>query len=112
MVADGRIRQVETRLKQICCTASDVCQRLVKLEGIGPLITTTMVAAVGEPTAFKNGRQLAVWLGLVLRQGSSGGRQVLLGMSNRRDRYLRTLPIHGVRTVVWRAGTETASRGQ
>ena len=111
VASDTRIHQVETRLRQIC-SASERCQRLVQLEGIGPLIATAMVAAVGDPTAFKNGRQLAAWLGLVPRQDSSGDRQVLLGISKRGDRYLRTLLIHGARAVVWRAGAKTDARSQ
>ena len=76
VAVDTRIVQIETRLEGICRT-SEVCQRLIQLEGIGPLIATAMVAAIGDPTAFKNGRQLAAWLGLVPRQHSSGNRQVL-----------------------------------
>lgn len=111
VASDTRIHQVNTRLKQIC-SASEVCKRLVQLEGIGPLIATAMVAAGGDPTAFKNGRQLAAWLGLVPRQHSSGDRQRLLGISKRGDRYLRTLLIHGARAVVWRAGNKTDARNQ
>ena len=60
LASDTRIHPVDTRLKQICST-SEACQRLVQLEGIGPLIATAMVAAVGDPTVFKTGRQLAAW---------------------------------------------------
>ena len=59
-----------------------------------------MVAAVSDITAFKNGRELAAWLGLVPRQHSTGGETTLLGISKRGDSYLRTLLIHGGRTVV------------
>ena len=61
-----------------------------------------MVAAVGDAKLFKNGRQMAAWLGLVPKQHSSGGRNRLLGISKRGDRYLRTLLIHGARSVVSR----------
>jgi transposase len=54
---------------------------------------------VGNAHEFKNGRELSAWLGLV-RQNSSGGRNVLLGISKRGDRYLRTLLIHGARSAV------------
>ena len=90
----AQMRRVEARIRRIF-TATELCQRLAQVEGVGPLIATAMVAAVGDPTAFKNGRQLAAWLGLVPRQQSSGHRQVLLGISKRGDRYLRMLLIHG-----------------
>jgi transposase len=59
-----------------------------------------MVASIGNINAFKNGRELAAWLGLVPRQHSTGGKPTLLGISKRGDTYLRTLLIHGGRTVV------------
>ena len=69
-----------------------------------------MIAAVGDPHAFKNGRQLAAWLGLVPRQRSSGGKPILLGITKRGDRYLRALLIHGARAVVVRAAAKTDTR--
>jgi transposase len=56
---------------------------------------------VGDAKSFKNGRQLAAWLGLVPRQDSSGGKERLLGISKRGDTYLRTLLIHGARAVLY-----------
>lgn len=73
------------------------CQRLLAIRGVGPLTATAVVASIGNAKAFKNGRQFAAWAGLVPRQSSSGNRQVLLGISKRGDRYLRTLLIHGAR---------------
>jgi transposase len=69
------------------------------VEGVGPLIATALVAAIGNARQFKNGRALSAWLGLVPRQHSSGRRTVLLGISKRGDRYLRTLLIHGARSA-------------
>ncbi|MBN3814996.1 IS110 family transposase [Paraburkholderia sp. Ac-20347] len=80
-----------------------VSQRLEKVPGIGPLTATALVATVGDAKNFDNGRQLAAWLGLVPRQHSSGGKQNLLGMSKRGDAYLRTMLIHGARSVIYRA---------
>ena len=57
-------------------------------------------AGVGDAGNFKNGRQLAVWLGIVPRQHSTGGKATLLGISKRGDTYLRTLMIHGARAVI------------
>jgi transposase len=59
------------------------------------------VASVGDATTFRNGRQFAAWLGLVPRQKSSGGKDQLLGISKRGDTYLRTLLIHGARSVLF-----------
>ena len=64
------------------------------VEGVGPLTATALIAAVGNARQFRSGRELSTWLGLVPRQHSSGGRSVLLGISKRGDRYLRTLLIH------------------
>lgn len=77
-----------------------VSQKLARLPGIGPLTASALVASIGDAKNFKNGRQLAAWLGLVPRQHSSGGKQTLLGISKRGDSYLRTLLIHGARSVL------------
>ena len=58
------------------------------------------MASIGDAKSFENGRQLAAWMGIVPRQHSSGGKQVLLGISKRGDTYLRTLLIHGARAVI------------
>jgi transposase len=73
------------------------------LYGFGPLTASALVASVGDAKAFRNGRQLAAWMGLVPRQHSSGGKLTLLGISKRGDTYLRTLLIHGARSVIARA---------
>lgn len=75
-------------------------RKLAEIPGIGPITASALVASVGDAKSFKNGRQLAAWLGLVPRQHSSGGKQNLLGISKRGDTYLRTLLIHGARAVV------------
>ena len=71
-----------------------------RVPGLGPITASAIVATIGDAYEFKNGRQLAAWLGLVPRQHSSGGKQVLLGISKRGDSYLRTLLIHGARSVI------------
>lgn len=83
--------------------SSELSRRLEKVPGIGPLTASALAATIGDGRNFDNGRQLAAWLGLVPRQHSSGGRPVLLGMSKRGDAYLRTLLIHGARSVIYRA---------
>ncbi len=82
---------------------SEASQRLEKVPGIGPLTATALVASIGDAKNFDNGRQLAAWLGVVPRQHSTGGKPTLLGMSKRGDAYLRTLLIHGARSVIYRA---------
>lgn len=80
--------------------ASEVSQRLAEVPGIGPITATALLAALGDGKAFASARQVAAWLGLVPRQDSSGGKPKLLGISKRGDIYLRTLMIHGGRSVV------------
>jgi transposase len=75
-------------------------QQLAQIPGIGPITASALVASIGDAKSFENGRQFAAWLGLVPRQHSSGGKQVLLGISKRGDTYLRTLLIHGARAVI------------
>ena len=75
-------------------------QRVAKIPGIGVLTATALVASIGNARSFKNGRELAAWLGLVPRQHSSGGKTLLLGISKRGDTYLRTLMVHGSRSAV------------
>lgn len=83
------------------------CQRLMSIPGIGPIVSTAVVAAVGNGWAFSSGRQMSAWMGLVPRQDSTGGRTVLRGISKRGDRYLRSLLIHGARAVL-----RTAAKGE
>ena len=79
---------------------SEPCQRLAEIRGVGPLISTALVAAVGDARVFKNGRHMAAWLGLVPRQQTTGGKPRLMGISKRGDRHLRTLLIHGARSAL------------
>jgi transposase len=99
---DDRIAIYDRRIREIF-RISEQCRRLSKIEGIGPVTATALIAAVGDRTCFKNGRQFAAWLGLVPKQRSSGGRARLVGISKRGDRYLRTLMIHGARSALSRS---------
>ena len=92
--------------------AHPVCRKLAAVPGIGPLTATAVLAPVGRPQAFQNGRHLAAWLGLVPRQYSSGGKEIFGGISKRGSRYVRTLLIHGARAVVQRAARRTDTQGQ
>ncbi len=78
-------------------------RRIAEIPGVGVLTATAVVAAMGDPSAFKSGREFAAWLGLVPRHEGTGGRVRMLGISKRGDRYLRTLLIHGARSVLTNA---------
>ncbi len=108
---DNRIQRLETKLEAICAQNED-CQRLLSIPGVGLLSATALVAAIGDINVFKSGRELAAWLGLVPRQHSTGGKPALLGISKRGDTYLRTLLIHGGRTVVRVADKHPDKRSQ
>jgi transposase len=91
---------------------SEPCQRLQTIPGVGPLVATALVSAVGDGQAFRNGRELSAWLGLVPRQRSTGGRSLLLGISKRGDTYLRSLLIHGARAALRHAGKRNDHRSR
>jgi transposase len=80
--------------------ASDVSRRLETIPGIGVIGATAIAATVSEPGAFKSGRELAAWIGLVPRQHSTGGKQMLGRISKQGDRYLRRLLIVGATAVI------------
>lgn len=98
---DEQIVAYEQRLKRVAKN-QETCRRLQTIDGVGVLGATAIFAAVGNGGEFKNGRHFAAWLGLVPKQHSSGGKTRLLGISKRGDRYLRTLLIHGARSLVGR----------
>ncbi len=80
--------------------ASDMATRLMTLPGIGAVTATAIIASIGDPKQFKNGRQFAAWLGLVPRQYTTGGKIRLGRITKKGDVYLRTLLIHGTRAVL------------
>ncbi|MGF6812671.1 transposase [Paraburkholderia sp. Clong3] len=81
-------------------------QLLETIPRIGPLTASALAASIGNPRAFRSGRELAAWLGLVPREHSSGGTPHLLGISKRGDTALRTLLIHGARAVIRMAASK------
>ena len=103
---DKQVSELEAQVKA-WHRASDASCKLEKIPGIGPITASALVATIGDAKNFDGGRQLAAWLGLVPRQHSSGGKSTLLGMSKRGDSYLRTLLIHGARSVIFRAQQKT-----
>lgn len=79
---------------------NEVCKRLQEINGVGPLSASALFASVANISEFKNGRALAAFLGLVPRHSGSGGKTKILGISKRGDPYLRSLLIHGGRSIV------------
>jgi len=96
---DRQVEELELQIK-LWHKESEASKRLEAIPGIGPITASAIVATVGNAREFKNGRQLSAWFGLVPKQRSSGGKQILLGISKRGDTYLRTLLIHGARAVI------------
>jgi len=88
------------------------CQRLRQIPGVGPLVATATVAAIGNGSAFRKGREFAAWLGLIPRQHSTGGKARLLGISKRGSIYLRRMFIHGARAMLLRVKYDTGRLGQ
>jgi transposase len=95
----GEIGELDEAIKQQC-KADPRIQRLLEIEGIGPISASAVVAAVGDARQFEGSRELSAWVGLVPNQHSSGGKERLGSISKRGDTYLRTLLIHGARSVV------------
>ena len=95
-------RRVAELNREIATIAKNepAAQRLQQLRGVGPITATALVAAVGDGRQFANGRQMSAALGLTPKQHSSGGKDRLLGISKRGDRYVRTLLIHGARAAI------------
>ncbi|MEI7297967.1 IS110 family transposase [Paraburkholderia tropica] len=108
---EARIHCLETAIKDFVKN-SPLCRKITAVEGVGPLTATAIVGAIGDAKQFSNGRHLAAWLGLVPRQYSSGGKARLQGISKRGDTYLRTLLIHGARTVLQYASGKTDKRSR
>jgi transposase len=82
---------------------SDACRRLQTIPGYGPIVAGVFHSVVGQGEAYRRGRDVSAAVGLVPKQHSSGGKAVLLGISKRGDRYLRSLLVHGARSVVIQA---------
>jgi transposase len=102
---DERMKELDHEIERLA-QGDATAKRLMELRGVGPLTATALVAAVGNARQFANGRQMSAALGLTPRQHSSGGRDRLLGISKRGDAYLRTLLIHGARSVIRTAASK------
>jgi transposase len=108
---DRRVSEIDRQL-EVKARSDAACRRLMRIEGVGPIGATTAVAKLGTATQFSSGRECAAYLGLTPRQHSSGGKEKLLGISKRGDRYLRTVLVHGARAAlrVMKGRTDARSR--
>jgi transposase len=110
-------KAVEDQIERLSCelerisTGDAGCTRLRRIPGIGPIVATAIVAAIGNGAAFRKGRDFAAWLGVVPRQYSTGGKTRLLGISKRGNVYLRKVLIHGARAAVLRMKRDRAPIG-
>lgn len=95
---EGIERQIKNWQKQ-----QEACRKIAEIPGVGMLTATALVATMGEAKSFKSGREFAAFVGLVPKQSGTGGKVRLLGISKRGDTYLRTLLVHGARTVMFKA---------
>ncbi len=107
---DERIQWSTKELEHIA-DADPRCQALLDVPGIGAVIATALVAAIGDARSFRRGRDLAAWMGLVPKQHSTGGKTRLLGISKQGNRYLRQVLIHGARSVLRYAHRRTDALG-
>jgi transposase len=100
---DERIEGISDEIEALACQ-DRACERLMTVPGIGPIIASAMVAAIGSGDAFSKGRDFGAWLGLVPKQISTGDRTVLGSISKRGNRYLRTLFVQAAWVVLVRLG--------
>jgi transposase len=107
---EQQIVAMNEEVEQIA-SADPACRRLRQISGIGPLVATAIVAAIGNGAAFHKGSEFASWLGLVPRQHSTGGKARLFGISKRGNRYLRKILVHGARSAVLRVKRERSPFG-
>jgi transposase len=96
---DERITGHDRQIAQVA-RQTEAAKRLMRVEGVGPITATAIVATVGDAKAFQHGRQFAAWLGLVPKQCSTGGKPRLGPITKRGNGSLRTLLIHGARSVL------------
>jgi len=109
-LVEQQIEKLNLELERI--SAADAgCTRIREIPGIGPIVATAIVAAIGNGAAFRKGRDFAAWLGIVPRQYSTGGKTKLLGISKRGNVYLRKVLIHGARAAVLRIKRDRAPIG-
>jgi transposase len=108
LISDARAQWAELDRRITAFDAEFACwakeneeaRRLTTIPGIGAIVASALVAAVGRAESFERGRDLAAWLGLVPRQFTTGGRPKLVGITKRGNKYLRRQLIHGARAAL------------
>jgi transposase len=108
---DLRLEKLDQQVAAIY-RSNEACRRLSKLQGVGPVVATALVAAVDDGRHFRSGRELAAWIGLVPRQYTTGGNPRLGGIGRRANHYLRRQMIHGARSVMFRLAKHDDRRSQ
>ncbi len=103
---DARVKEYDEEIA-IMAKEFPAARRLMTLQGVGPVIATALVAALGAGDGFTKGRDFAVTLGLTPRHHGTGGKERILGISKRGDAFLRTVLIHGARSAVYAAKGKT-----
>ena len=98
-LVNAQILDADRRIRT-SARSTEVGRRLMTIPGVGPLLASALVATIPDPKAFKRGRNLAAWIGLVPKQNSSGGKERLGGITKAGDRYLRQLLVVGALAVV------------
>jgi transposase len=101
-----RLEEADALIEQTALDNED-CRRLVKVPGLGPVTATAVIAAIGNGAAFRKGREFAAWMGMVPREHSTGGKQKLLGIGKRGNRYLRKLFVQCARAVLQQKAKQT-----
>ena len=98
---DERITAVSAEIEALA-RQDENCQRLMTVPGVGPIISSAVVAAIGNGSGFKQGRDFGAWLGLVPKQESTGDRTILGKISKRGNKYLRTLFVQAAHVILAR----------
>ncbi len=98
-----RIAEQDLKIKK-SVKQDELCQLAKTVPGVGDMVASQLVMEVGDASQFRNGREMAAWLGLVPRQHSTGGKTTLLGISKRGNKRLRCLFVHGARALMSRLG--------
>lgn len=106
---DEQVARYDREVRELA-SRDEKCRQLMTIPGVGPLSATALLAKVGRGDEFSSSRHLSAWLGLVPRHCGTGGKNQLYGISKRGDRYIRTLLIHGARSVLSRCAQRPDGR--
>ena len=99
LVIDDELASITLDINQVAAN-SELCRRVRTVPGVGPVVSTALVAAVGNGAAFNRARDMSAWLGLVPKQYSTGGKSNLGGISKRGNAYLRMMVVQGARALL------------